>query len=385
MPTWLTLLLASACGLIVANLYFAQPLIGPISADLGMNPQSAGLIVTMGQIGYGAGLLLVVPLADLVENRRLILALIGVVIAGLLATALSTQAAPFLAATFLIGISTVAVQILVPYAAHMAPDATRGRVVGNVMSGLMLGIMLSRPVASFITEAFSWHAVFAISAAVMAALALVLWRTLPPRHPAPGLRYGALLTSMIVLARNTPVLQTRALYQACLFGAFSLFWTTVPLVLANTFHLTQNGIALFALAGIAGAISAPLAGRAADRGWSRTGTRAAMALVAASFLLAQTATGGTPLGLALLTASAILMDFGITANFVFGQRAIFALDARIRSRLNGLYMASLFIGGAIASALGAWAYALGGWPATMLVALALPLVALTATFMEERK
>ena len=384
MPAWLTLLLATACGLMVANLYFAQPLIGPISADLGMPPQTAGLIVTMAQVGYGAGLLLIVPLADLVENRRLILALIGLVVLALLATALSTHAIPFLAAALLIGISSVAVQILVPYAAHMAPEASRGRVVGNVMSGLMLGIMLSRPVASFITEASSWHAVFVLSAGVMVVLALVLWRALPPRRPTPGLAYFPLIASMITLARTTPVLQIRSLYQSLLFGAFSLFWTIVPLLLHDRFHLSQNGIALFALAGVAGAISAPLAGRAADRGWSRIGTRLAMATVALSFLIARTGSWGTPISLGLLVAAAILLDFGVTANFVLGQRAIFGLDAAIRSRLNGLHTASLFVGGAICSAAGGFAYAQGGWPATMWLGLALPLIALACTLIERK-
>jgi predicted MFS family arabinose efflux permease len=185
----------------------------------------------------------------------------------------------------LVGLGSVAVQILVPYAAHLAPDATRGRVVSNVMSGLMLGIMLARQVASLVTEALSWHAVFALSAAVMAGLAVVLRLALPPRQPAPGLRYAELLASMGRLALRTPVLQRHALYQACLFAAFSLFWKAAALFLADTFHLSQNGIALFALVGVTGAIAAPIAGRTADRGWSRPATGLAMAVVAGALLV----------------------------------------------------------------------------------------------------
>jgi predicted MFS family arabinose efflux permease len=286
-PAWLTLVLATACGLIAANVYYAQPLVGPISASLGLSPQAAGLIVTMTQLGYGAGLLLVVPLGDQFENRRLVLAILCVAMLALVGAAMSTHAAMFLSAALLIGLGSVAVQVLVPYAAHLAPEAVRGRAVGNVMSGLMLGIMLARPAASFIADTLTWHAVFVISAVAMAGLGIVLRIALPRRQPTPGLGYGTLLASMARLARHTPILQRRAIYHACLFGAFSLFWTTVPLLLADTFHLSQNGIALFALAGVAGAIAAPIAGRAADRGWSRPATGAAIIAVAASFLLSR--------------------------------------------------------------------------------------------------
>ncbi len=374
-PPWLTLLLATSCGLIAGNIYLAQPLVGPISASLSMMPGAGGLIPTMAQLGYGAGLLLVAPLGDLIENRRLILSILCVAILALAGAALSTHAAPFLAASLLIGLGSVAVQVLVPYAAHLAPDATRGRVVGNVMSGLMLGIMLARPVASLVTEALSWHAVSALSAAMMTALAVVLRLALPRRQPASGLGYGELLASMGRLAWRTPVLQRRALYQACLFAAFSLFWTAAPLLLADTFHLSQNGIALFALAGVAGAVAAPIAGRAADRGWTRPATGLAMAAVVGSFLLSRLGLDGSHLGLAMLVAAAVLLDFGVTANGVLGQRAIYQLGAGVRSRLNGLSMAAYFSGGRWFGA-GPLSYARGGWSLTMWAGLGLPVLAL---------
>jgi len=380
----LILLLAAAAGLIVANIYYSQPLAGPISTALGLSPQSAGLVVTMTQIGYALGLLLLAPLGDLVENRRLILSAVAVATVALVVAALSRHAATFLAAAFVIGLGSVAVQVLVPLAAHLAPQAQRGRVVGDVMSGLMLGIMLARPAASLITYALSWHAVFWISAGLMVALTVVLRVALPPRRPTMKLSYLALLRSMASLALTTPVLQRRALYHAALFGAFSLFWTTAPLELAQVFHLSQAGIALFALAGVAGAISAPIAGRLADRGWTRIATGLAMIAVAAAFLLGRLGLGATPLGLGALAATAILLDFGVTANLVLGQRAIFMLGDEARSRLNGLYMATFFAGGAACSALGGWAYAQGGWSLTMWVGLALPLLAFVF-YLTERK
>src|SRR5258708_38301400 len=214
--TWITVLLAVSCGLIVANIYYAQPLIGPISAALGLSLHAAGLIVTMTQIGYGAGLLLIVPLGDLTENRRLICVTIGVGAFALLGAACSTHAFPFLIAALFIGLGSVAVQIILPYAAHLAPEAARGLVIGNVATGLMLGIMLARPIASFLTAISSWHAVFLFSAAVMMVLAIVLSRALPRRAPVAQLHYGELLKSMLRLALATRVLRRRALYQAFL-------------------------------------------------------------------------------------------------------------------------------------------------------------------------
>ena len=383
LPFWLSLLLATACGLIAANIYYSQPLVGPISAALHLSPRASGLIATMTQVGYGVGLLLVVPLCDLLENRRLVFLILCVAVLALLGAAMSTSAAAFLAAAAFIGLGSVAIQILVPYAAHLAPNALRGRVVGNVMSGLMLGIMLARPAASLVTEALSWRAVFFISSALMAGLAVVLSVTLPRRLPAPGLSYGSLLSSMVRLVRRTPILRRRAIYQACLFGAFSLFWTAVPLQLARRYHFSQNGIALFALVGITGAIAAPLAGRMADRGWSKPFTAFAMSLVGAALLLGLLGPSASGRGLLVLMAAAILLDFGVAANGVLGQRAIYALDAAARGRLNGLYMATFFGGGAIGSALGGWSFAEGGWPLTMEVGLLLPLIALICFMTEE--
>ncbi len=381
-PQGLILLLAAACGIIVANIYYAQPLAGPIGHALGLSIGATGLIVTLTQIGYGLGLLFVVPLGDLMETRRLVLASLAVSFAALLVAATAHHAAEFLLASLVIGISSTAVQVLVPYAAHLAPAHVRGRVVGNVMSGLLIGIMLSRPIASFLDDLWGWSAVFYVAAGFMALIGIALAWSLPPRRPEVGAHYFALLASMVWLYRTTPVLRRRAFYQALLFGAFSLFWTTSPLLLAGpVFHLSQRGIALFALAGVAGAIAAPLGGHLADKGWSRAATGLAMGSVLGGFLLTRILHGepgrnGSFAALLLLTAGAILLDFGVSSSLVIGQRAIYALGAEYRSRLNGLFMATFFAGGAICSALGAWAYARGGWELASLIGIALPLVAL---------
>jgi len=384
--SWITWLLATACGLIVANLYYAQPLVGPISAALGLSPEAAGLVVTMAQVGYVAGLLLIVPLGDLVENRKLVLCVIGLGALALFGAVLSTRPSQFLFAALLIGLGSVTVQILIPYAAHLAPEATRGRVVGNVTTGLMIGIMLARPAASFITSVSSWHVVYLVSGTAMIVLALVLGWALPRRLPTTDVSYSALLASLGHLISTTPVLRRRALYQAFLFGAFSLFWTTTPLLLAGPeFHMSQRGIAWFALAGVAGAVAAPVAGRVADRGWSRAATGAAMLVSALAFMLTHIAEAGSTASLSLLVAAAILLDFGVQGNLVLGYRALFVLGAEYRSRLNGLYMATFFMAGAIGSGVGAWAYARGGWALASGIGFALPVMALIYFATEPRK
>jgi len=366
-----------AVGVIAANLYYAQPLVALISQSLGLDPAAAGLIVTLTQVGYGLGVLLIVPLGDLVENRRLILTMMGVSICALIGLNFATQLVPYFCAALGLGLGVSAVQIIVPYAAHLVPEAQRGRTVGGMMSGLMLGIMLSRPTSSFLTDLFSWHAIFLLSAVLMLLLGIALYRYLPERKPAAlNIRYSQLLISMAHLFARTPVLRRRAIYQAFMFGAFCLFWTTTPLLLTGPeFHLSQTAVSLFALAGVAGAISAPLAGRAADKGWIRQGTTVAMVGAGASFLMTLFVPMGSVYSLILLTMSAILLDAGITANLVLGQRAIFSLRAKYRGRLNGLYVAIIFVGGAIGSSAGVWAYSHGGWPMTAWVGFAMPALA----------
>lgn len=385
MSAGMTFVMAAACGLIAANLYYGQPLAGPIAASIGLPAHATGLIVTLTQIGYGLGLLLIVPLGDLLENRRLIVTMVGAAAIALLAAGFSTAVLPFLAASLAIGLASTAVQMIVPFAANLAPDAHRGRVVGNVMSGLMVGIMIARPVSSFIARFSSWHLVFFLSAAVMIVLGFILATRLPMRMPQTKLSYLSLLASMGRLYATQPVLRRRAFYQACQFAAFSLFWTVTPLVLAGpAFQLTQAGIALFALAGVAGAIASPIAGRLADRDLGKPATLFGILAVAAAFAMTHIAPEGSIIALALLTLAAILLDFGVTMTLVIGQRAIYGLGADLRSRLNGLFMATFFCGGAIGSAVGAWAFAEGGWMLASMIGLALPVIA-SLYFLTERR
>ena len=370
----LTLFLAAACGLVVANLYYVQPVAGVVGAQLAMDPAAVGLLVTFTQIGYGLGLILVVPLGDILESRRLIASCLAVSVLALLGMVFAPSAGAVLAASFLIGLTCVAAQIIVPFAAHLATDATRGRVVGDAMSGLMAGIMLARPVSSFITHWLGWRAVFIASAGVMAALSLLMLRVLPRWRARGALTYFGALKSLAALVRKTPVLRRRILYHAPLFAAFSLFWTASPLLLAGPrFGLTQQGIAVFALVGAGGAIIAPVVGRAADRDGTRLVNGVAIAAVAFSFILAWI--GGAVGSAPLLAIAGVVLDMGATANLVLSQRILFALGSEARSRLNGIFIAAFFLGGAAGSAVSSLTLARGGWPLTTATGFAFALAA----------
>lgn len=369
----LVMLMALACGVVVANIYYAQPLVGLIGPAVGLSPETASLVVTLTQVGYGAGLVLLVPLGDLLENRRLVVVTLSSTVAALLVAAVAPTASLFLAAAFLIGVTSVAVQMLVPLAAHMAPEASRGQVVGNVMSGLLLGILLARPVSSLIADSLGWRAVFGLSAVAMVGFAVLLWRVLPQRRPNGQSSYGALIGSLGRLLVRTPVLQRRTVYQTMMFAAFSLYWTSVPLLLMGApFHLSQRGIALFALSGAAGALVAPIAGRIADRGWTRPATGFALAMAALSFFVARAGEGS----IALLVLAGLLLDMGVQMNMVLGQRAIYSLGAETRSRMNAIYMAIFFLGGAAGSALAGYAFAVGGWEPVTWIGFAFPALGL---------
>jgi len=370
-------LFAFACGVIVANLYYSQPLIALIAPDVRLSDHAASAIVSLTQIGYVAGLLFVVPLGDLVENKRLVLISLGLALISLVLSATARSGPMVLTAAFLTGLTAVAVQILVPFAAHLADDANRGRIVGNVMGGLLFGILLSRPLSSLVADHFGWRACFWMASGFMVAMAALLAFALPKRQPVQDHTYLALMRSMGRLFVRHTALRQRCLVQGCMFCAFSLFWTASPLELARHFHLSQTGIAIFALAGAAGALAAPFSGRLADAGFGVVATGWGIALGAAAMLLSLTPWMAAVVPLAIC---GIVLDASVQTTMVQGQRVIYALDPMSRGRINGLYMASIFIGGATGSALASPLYAHFGWAGIAAAAGGIPLIAL-ATFL----
>lgn len=353
----LVLLLAICCGAVVANLYYSQPIIAVIAPSIGLADEHSSLIVSLTQLGYAVGLLFLVPLADLFENKKLV---IGFTLAASLFLAIAgvAESAPvFLVASLCIGLSSVAVQMLVPLAAHMAPEKSRGQVVGNIMSGLLLGILLSRPISSVVSEALGWRGVFLSASVLMIVIAVLVMTLMPARVPNHHISYAGLIKSVFTLAKTFRVLRQRSLYQGLLFATFSMFWTIVPVDLTRHYGFTQNGIALFALVGAVGAFAAPLAGRLADAGHTRIGTLSALMLAPLAMLI-----GVIPgLSYAGLVAAAVLLDFAVQLNMVLGQRAVYALDPHSRARLNAVYMTSIFVGGTVGSMVASPIYEAFGW------------------------
>lgn len=372
-------LAATATGVIVTNLFAPQILVGLIGPALGMSARQAGMISTLTLLGYAFGLFLLVPLADLVENKRLILlTLAGTVIAAL-GTAVAPGAEWLLAGALLLGASCAAIQMLVPLVAAMADPAERGRVIGEVMSGLMIGILLSRPLASLVADLWNWRAFYVFSAGAVAILSLALAWRLPRLHPATRLSYVRLLASFWTLLRQEPVLRVRAWTAALVMAAFTAFWAAVALRLsAAPFELGARGIGIFALVGAAGAAATPLAGRLGDRGWARPLLYGAHVLIifAQGLSVAAAIVGSQTYALVLLGLGAVLLDVGVTIDQTIGRRAINLLRPEARGRLNGLFVGLFFIGGAIGAAAAAIAWPIGGWTAVCTAAAGFALLAL---------
>lgn len=376
-------LFALACGATVANVYYAQSLVGPIAQSFHVPASLAGVIVTLTQLGFGAGLFFLVCLGDLIENRRLILLTCGGIILGLIGVVTSTSAAVFLVSSFVLGIFSVSVQLLVPLAAHLSPERIRGQVIGNVMGGLITGIMLSRPLASLLTAHYGWRAVFVFSAGLMLVIFALLLRLLPRRQPKGGMGYGALLASTLQLLATSRPLQRRAAYQGFLFAVFNLFWTGAPLMLHDRFGFGQQHIAMFALAGAGGALIAPVAGRAADRGLVRAATGVAMLGAMISLLVTGWATAAG--SLLVLTLATVALDAAVQTNHIVGQRVVYSISAEARGRLNAAYMTVIFLCGAAGSALGSLTYFGGGWWLTATVGAALSALILLVFATEYRR
>jgi predicted MFS family arabinose efflux permease len=334
---------------------------------------TAASLITGSQIGYAAGLILLVPLGDRVESRRLISVLLGLATAALVVAGLAPTFAVLFAALLIGATTLVVVQILIPFAADLAPDRIRGRIVGRVMSGLLAGILLSRTLGSLLAAATNWRVVYLTSAVLMAILLLVLRKALPRRIPAARMPYGQLLRSTTHLVRAHSALRRRALYQAAMFGAFSAFWTTISFVLTSApFNFTQLGVGLFALVGAGGALIAPFAGRWADRGLGRPMTGVAFLAASLAFVLA----GFGRHDVVALGVAAILLDMAVQTTLILGQHVIFKLDPSARARLNSAYMATFFVGGALGSEIGSIAYHSGGWVAVGVFGALLPVPAL---------
>jgi predicted MFS family arabinose efflux permease len=375
------LLMATTCGAAVANLYYAQPLLHTISHVFGVAEGTAGLLVTVTQVGYVLGLVLLVPLGDLLDRRKLITGLLLVAAVADAATAAAPAFAAFAAAIGIAGVCASVAQMIVPMASSLAAESERGRVVGKVMSGLLIGILVARTVSGLVAGGFGFRAVFWVGAAAMLALAAILWRAMPPVASTTDQSYGSLLRSILTLIREQPVLRQRMALGAVGFGCFSVLWTSLAFLLSGPHYNYGNAtIGLFGLAGVAGALIAPVAGRLSDHGHGRLAATASLAILLGSWGLL--ALGRS--SLAPLIAGIVVLDLAVQGLHISNQHTIYALDANARSRLTTAYMTAMFIGGAAMSAITAALYSSGGWSSVCVLGVAVTLAGICVWALTQR-
>jgi predicted MFS family arabinose efflux permease len=372
--------LSLIAGGAVANIYYNQPLLGLLVQVFGHD--ASVLVPTATLAGYGVGILGLVPLGDKLARRSLIVGQLLLLAAVLVLAALSTSLSLLVLASFLIGVLSTAAQQAVPFAAELAPDAVRGRMVGQVMTGLLLGILLARTLSGFVGAWLGWRAVFVGAAGLSVALAGLAWAGLPRTPPTARLGYGALMGSILDLVRTQPVLRRAALAQALLFAAFNAFWTTLALLVeAPPFGLDPAGAGLFGLIGAAGALCAPIAGRFADTRSPRPVLVGGAVLTLAAFLVFGLFGGHS---LVALAVGVLLIDIGINTALIANQTRVYALAPGARGRINTVFFTAIFVGGALGASAGTRAFAAGGWPALCAVGGAFAAASLLVPLLEPR-
>jgi len=377
----LVLLLALTCGAAAASLYYAQPLLHTIARAFSVSNSSAGLLVTVTQAGYVVGLALLVPIGDLLERRRLIAVMLVVTAAGLGLAAAAPSFSLFVLALAVVGVSAVVAQVVVAMSSSLAGDHERGSVVGTVMSGLLIGILVARTISGVLSELLGWRAVFVVAAVAMLLLAATLRVVLPKVPATERLPYPALLHSVLDLVKGEPLLRQRMLLGATAFGCFSVLWTSLAFLLSGPpYHYSNAVIGLFGLAGLAGALTAPVAGRLADRGHGRLAMSGAILVLLVSWGLL--ALGKS--SVVALIAGIVALDLGVQAMHISNQSAVYSLHGQARSRLTTAYMVAYFMGGVILSAITSALYSSGGWGAVCVLGAATAAIGLLAWLVTER-
>ena len=381
-------LLAVGAGLSVAALYYSQPMLGELQADIGVGAREVGLVPTLTQLGYAAGIFLLAPLGDRYDRRRIILAKAAALVVALLVAGASSALPLLLAASLAVGLAATMAQDIVPAAATLAPEAQRGKIVGTVMTGLLMGILLSRVVSGVVASHFGWRAMFVVAAVSIAIFAAVAARGLPRFRPTTHLHYAALLASSAQLWKKHASLRRATLAQGLLAIGFSAFWSTLAVMLhSSTWHLGSAAAGAFGLAGAAGALAAPLAGRLADTRGPELVTRLGTGLAGVSFLVMAAGALLLPPGLQLwvIGLGAVGFDLGAQATLVSHQTIVYGLDGHARSRLNALLFTGMFIGMSSGAALGSLALAQWGWTGVMLMSAASAFAALAVRLWPARR
>lgn len=375
MPRSLVLLFAAASGLSVANVYYAQPLLDVLARDVGISHGAVGGVVTATQTGCALALLLLVPLGDLVDRRRLMAVQLLALMAALVMVSVSQSAPLLLASMAAVGLlGTAMTQGLIAYAASAAAPHEQGRVLGAAQGGVFIGLLLARVFAGGVSDLTGWRGVYISAALLMLVIALPLWRRLPPLPPVPStMSYPRLIASMLTLLRQEKVLQVRGMLALLMFGAFNIFWSALVLPLsAPPYGFSHTVIGAFGLAGVVGALAAARAGRWADRGHGQRTSGAALALL----LLAWWPLSLMGWSLWALVIGIVLLDLGGQALHVTNQSLIFRAHPEAHSRLVGLYMLFYAVGSGLGAIGTTVTYAHAGWQGVCLLGAAVSLLAL---------
>lgn len=367
------LIFAIASGLSVANIYYAQPLLEDMARDLNISKGSIGLVVTFTQIGYALGLFFLVPLGDLLNRRSLVIGQLSLSVLSLLTVALAKNYVILFMAMTSVGLLAVVVQVLVAFAATLSAPSERGRSVGMVTSGIVLGILLARTVAGFLSDIWGWRSVYLFSALSTALMTLILYRVLPNYENSQKTSYSKLLRSTVTLFFEEPLLRHRAYFAFFIFAAFSTLWTSLVLPLsAPPYSYSNSVIGLFGLAGMAGALAAARAGKLADKGYSQWVTGIGLLLLVLSWPLI----GQLDISILVLVIGIIVLDFAVQAVHVTNQNVIFSLRPEAPSRLVAMYMIFYSLGSGIGSISSTTAYAKFGWQGVCILGAGLSTAAL---------
>lgn len=373
--------MAITSGAGAANLYYNQPLLEIIQRNFHVEAHAVGLIPMLTQIGYAVGIFLLVPLGDLVERRRLIVTMLVLTAVTLGAAATSINLVWLSLASLAIGITTITPQLIVPFAAQLAKPEQRGKVVGTVMSGLLIGILVARTVSGVVGASLGWRAMYWLAGGLMIVLALILARILPKSQPSLRVIYPQLIRSLFHLLQQQPILREASLAGAMSFGAFSAFWSTLVFLLAQPpYHYGSEVAGSFGLVGVVGAAAAPLVGKLADKGRPKVTVGLGLLITTSSFIIFWIFSHH----LVGLIVGVILLDLGVQATMVSNQARIYSLPLEFHSRLNALYITFYFIGGALGSFLGAYGWSHWQWHGVCAMAFMMLSIAFT-TFIKRRR
>ncbi len=373
----LVVVMSVAIGVIVANLYYLQPLLHQVQGDFHVSRASTSLLITLIQVGYVIGLFFILPLGDLFVRRRLIVSIFMVAALSMVAASFAHSFGIFAILTVVIGLSSVAGQIIIPFGADLAQDAQRGRVVGRLMTGLLGGILLSRTLSGAVSEAIGWRGVYLASAGLLVLMGIVLHFTLPAERSRDRFEYRHLLTGGVKMMRESQLLRRRGWFGATAFGAFSVLWSTLAFHLSSApFHYSSGVIGLFGLFGLAGITAANVAGRLADQGRTALATTSSAVLIAIAFAILYVGRHDV----FLIVVGIIVLDAGSQGIHVSNQSIIYAIAPSQRSTINSIYMVCFFVGASVGSLLSGYAYAHWGWNGTCVVGAAFGLATIVPAF-----